>query len=255
VKRRADLLLLELGLAPSRAQAQALIMAGQVYLGEERVDKPGQVVASDARLTVRRGPRFVSRGGDKLDGALDALSVDLAAATVLDIGASTGGFTDCVLQRGAARVIAVDVGRGQLAHKLRDDPRVTNWEGVNARYLKPEDLPCDVDWVVVDASFIGLDKLLPAITALLRPGRHLLALVKPQFEAGRDEARRARGVIRDAAVREASIARVRAQMIAAGFEVLGECDSPLPGPKGNLERFVLARRRAEGPTGTRWTLG
>jgi 23S rRNA (cytidine1920-2'-O)/16S rRNA (cytidine1409-2'-O)-methyltransferase len=243
VKRRADVLLLELGLAPSRARARALLMAGQVYLGEQRVDKPGQLLPEEARLTVRQRPRFVSRGGDKLDGALDALSLDVTGATALDIGASTGGFTDCLLQRGAARVVAVDVGRGQLAQKLRDDPRVTSWEGVNARYLKRDDLPFPIDWVVVDASFIGLDKLLPAIQTLLAPGRHLLALVKPQFEAGRDEARRARGVIRDQAVREASISRVRSQMNAAGFEILGECDSPLPGPKGNLERFVLARRK------------
>ena len=244
MKRRADALLLDLGLAPSRAQARALLMAGHVYLGEQRVDKPGQLLPEDARLTVRQLPRFVSRGGDKLDGALDALSLDLTGAAALDIGASTGGFTDCLLQRGAARVIAVDVGRGQLAQKLRADPRVTSWEGVNARYLKPCDLPYPIDWVVVDASFIGLDKLLGAIAALLAPGRHLLALVKPQFEVGRQEARRARGVVRDPAVRAASISRVRSEMSAAGFQILGECDSPLPGPKGNLERFVLARRRA-----------
>lgn len=246
MRRRADVLLAELGLASSRAQAQALVMAGQVYWGEQRVDKPGQLLAEDATLTVRQGPRFVSRGGDKLDGALDMLSLDVSGATALDIGASTGGFTDCLLQRGAVRVIAVDVGRGQLAQKLRNDPRVVNWERTNARYLKAEDLPHPVDWVVVDASFIGLDKLLPTLRDVLTPGHHLLALVKPQFEAGRDEARRARGVIRDPTVREASLARVRAQIIATGFEILGECDSSLPGPKGNLERFVLAQRRTEG---------
>ncbi len=242
---RADVLLVSRGLAPSRAAAQASILAGQVHTPSARVDKPGALLPADAEITVRSGPRFVSRGGDKLDGALaelEAAGLDVRGLSCADIGASTGGFTDCLLQRGAARVVAVDVGKGQLAHKLREDPRVTVMEGTNARDLDAGHLPYPIDLVVVDASFIGLGALAAALARIARPGGHLVALVKPQFEAGREAARRGRGVIRDEATRLAAIASAREALASAGFEVRAEVDSPLRGPKGNLERFVWARR-------------
>ena len=242
MKLRADVLLVERELATSRTQAQALILSGRVFSGERRIDKSGESLLSDAELTVRGGPRFVSRGGDKLDAALTELPIDVRGAVVVDIGASTGGFTDCVLQHGAVAVYAVDVGHGQLAHQLRQDARVVVLERTNARHLTGASFPQRIDLVVVDASFIGTDKLMPAIAAILPPTGHLLALVKPQFEAGRDAARRARGVIRDPEVRSSAISAAKAAIAGAGFEILGECDSRVPGPKGNVERFVLARR-------------
>jgi 23S rRNA (cytidine1920-2'-O)/16S rRNA (cytidine1409-2'-O)-methyltransferase len=242
MKLRADVALVERGLATTRSQAQALILAGRVYSGERRVEKAGDQLAEDAELSVRGGRRFVSRGGDKLDAAMAELGVSVEGAVVVDVGASTGGFTDCVLQRGARKVYAVDVGHGQLAHELRADPRVVVMERTNARHLDQSSFPDTIDWVVVDASFIGIDKLLPAIAAVLPEGGRLLSLVKPQFEAGREAARRARGVIRDPAVRDAAIAGARAAIESAGFVVVAECDSRVPGPKGNVERFVLARR-------------
>jgi 23S rRNA (cytidine1920-2'-O)/16S rRNA (cytidine1409-2'-O)-methyltransferase len=244
-RSRADVLLVTRGLAPSRAAAQALILAGQVHTPTARVDKPGALLAGDVELAVRGGRRFVSRGGDKLDGALAALELrglDVRGLACADIGASTGGFTDCLLQRGASRVVAIDVGKGQLAYLLREDPRVTVMEGTNARELDAGDLPYPIDLVVVDASFIGLGALAPALSRLARPGGHLVALVKPQFEAGREAARRGRGVIRDEATRLAAIASARDALVAAGFELIAEVDSALRGPKGNLERFVWARR-------------
>ncbi len=244
MKLRADVALVERALAASRTQAQALILAGRVFSGERRVEKAGELLAEDAELQVRGAPRFVSRGGDKLEGALTELAVDVADQVVLDIGASTGGFTDCVLQHGASRVYAVDVGHGQLAQKLRADPRVVVMERTNARHLSAASFPEPIGLVVVDASFIGIEKLMPAISAILPRAGRLLALVKPQFEAGRDAARRARGVIRDPEVRSAAIAEARAAIEAAGFDVLSECDSRVAGPKGNVERFVLATRLA-----------
>ncbi|HLV23034.1 MAG TPA: TlyA family RNA methyltransferase [Polyangiaceae bacterium] len=244
MKTRADLLLVERGLASSRAQAQALILAGKVYSHERRIDKPGSLLASDLPLCVRQGPRYVSRGGNKLEGALDDLKLEVTGAVAADIGASTGGFTDCLLQRGAARVYAIDVGHGQLAARLRDDPRVVVMERTNARYLEADAIPERLDWVVVDASFIGIGKLVGAIAALLPDGGQLLALVKPQFEVGKEQARRERGVIKDPAVRAAGIAGARAAVIEAGFEVLGESPSRLPGPKGNVEHFLWARKHA-----------
>ena len=240
-RERADVLVVERGLAESRARAQRLILAGQVWSGERRIEKSGEVVRADAPLVLRGGERFVSRGGDKLDGALSALGVDVQGATCADIGASTGGFTDCLLQRGARRVFAIDVGHGQLADKLRRDERVVVLERTNARYLEEKSLGETVDLVVVDASFIGIEKLLAGIARVLRPGGTLVALVKPQFEAGKAEAARARGVIRDPKIRDAAIAKARDAIVASGFEVLGEIDSALKGPKGNRERFVHAR--------------
>ncbi|MFT3773913.1 MAG: TlyA family RNA methyltransferase [Minicystis sp.] len=241
-RTRADALLVARGLASSRNQAQALIMAGHVTSGDRRIDKPGALLPEDADLSVASRPRFVSRGGDKIDFALTALSVSAEGRVCLDVGASTGGFTDCLLQRGAAKVYAVDVGYGQLADKLRKDDRVDVRERVNARELQPEDFSPPPDLVVVDASFIGIGKLIGAIARVLPEGGELVALVKPQFEAGREAVSRGRGVIRDEEVRLAAIAEARAAIEAAGFTVIGEADSAVHGPKGNVERFVHARR-------------
>ncbi len=245
---RADVLLVERSLAPSRARAQAMILAGEVYAGESRIDKPGQLVDVALELRVSPRRRFVSRGGEKLDGALRSFGArfdGLAGVVAVDVGASTGGFSDCLLQRGASKVYAVDVGWGQLDDRLRRDPRVVVRERTNARSLGPEDFAEPVDLVVVDASFIGLDKLLPAISAFLRPGGELVALVKPQFEAGREAVSKGRGVIRDREVREAAIASARGAIEAAGFELVAEVDSEVVGPKGNVERFVHAKRRLD----------
>jgi 23S rRNA (cytidine1920-2'-O)/16S rRNA (cytidine1409-2'-O)-methyltransferase len=244
VKVRADQLLVTRGLAPSRAKAQALVLAGKVYVGETRVDKAGAMVADDAAIEVRGEDHpYVSRGGVKLAGALDAFAVDPAGKHCVDLGASTGGFTDCLLQRGAAKVAAVDVGYGQLAHKLRVDPRVLVLERTNAKTLEPDQVGGLADLVVVDASFIGLGKLLPAIARITKEGGELVALVKPQFEVGREEAAKSRGVIKDAELRARAIGNVEEEVVAAGFDLLGTVDSTLPGPKGNVEAFVHARRR------------
>jgi len=218
-------------------------MAGAVSSGGRRVDKVGTPLDADAELNVARSSRFVSRGGDKLDHALTEFAragLTVAGSPAVDIGASTGGFTDCLLSRGAAKVYAVDVGYGQLAAQLRADPRVVVRERTNARDLTAADFAEPVGLVVVDASFIGLGKLLPAIARLLRPDGAIVALVKPQFEAGKEAASRGRGVIRDAAVRERAIAEARGAVIEGGFVVHAEIDSALPGPKGNVERFLYA---------------
>ena len=246
-RARADELVVSRGLAVSRAQAQALIMAGDVMSGDRRVEKPGALLAGDAPLAVTARARFVSRGGDKLEHAIAAftpLGLQIQGKSCLDVGASTGGFTDCLLQRGAARVVAVDVGYGQLAQKLRDDPRVDVRERVNARDLDRNDLSPPPELVVVDASFIGIGKLMGAIARLLPEGGELVALVKPQFEAGREAVSKGRGVIRDPEVRSAAIAGARGDIEAAGFTVIGDADSAVPGPKGNVEHFVYARRNA-----------
>ena len=238
------MLLVERGLAPSRARAQALVLGGKVFAGERRIDKAGTELDPGLELTVREGDRFASRGGHKLDGAITALACDVAEAVCADVGASTGGFTDCLLQRGARKVYAIDVGNGQLAHKLVTDPRVVVMDRTNARFLTAEHFPEPLELVVVDASFISLEKLLPAITSWLAPGARLLALIKPQFEVGRDEAKRAKGVIRDTEIRAAAIERVLETVRESGFDVLGGVDSSVPGPKGNVEYFVLARVKA-----------
>jgi 23S rRNA (cytidine1920-2'-O)/16S rRNA (cytidine1409-2'-O)-methyltransferase len=242
-KVRLDQLLVTRGLAPTRARAQAFVLAGDVYVAGVRVDKAGTLIAPDADVDVRssRNP-YVSRGGIKLAGALDAFGIDPTGLRCLDLGASTGGFTDCLLQRGAARVVAVDVGYGQLAQKLRDDPRVVVMERTNARELDAPDVGGAADLTVVDASFIGLGKLAAAIARCTRQGGALVALVKPQFEVGREQASRGRGVVRDEALRADAIAAAAESIRAAGFELLGQADSTLPGPKGNVESFVHARR-------------
>ena len=244
MKVRADQLLVGRGLAPSRARAQALVLAGKVYVGEARIDKAGALLAEDAAIVIRGDDHpYVSRGGVKLQGALEAFGVDPSGKRCVDLGASTGGFTDCLLQRGAASVAAVDVGYGQLAHKLRTDPRVLVLERTNARTLETDAIGGAVDLIVIDASFIGLGKLLPAVVRCLAPGGELVALVKPQFEVGREEASRTRGVVRDPEVRARAIEGAVKDVADAGLEVLGTCDSPLEGPKGNLEAFVHACKR------------
>jgi 23S rRNA (cytidine1920-2'-O)/16S rRNA (cytidine1409-2'-O)-methyltransferase len=247
-KVRLDQLLVSRGLAPTRARAQAFVLAGEVYVGGARVDKAGTLVPPDADVEVRtsRNP-YVSRGGIKLAGALDAFGIDPTGLRCLDLGASTGGFTDCLLQRGAARVVAVDVGYGQLAQKLRDDPRVVVMERTNARDLDAPDVGGAADLTVVDASFIGLGKLAAAIARCTREGGEVVALVKPQFEVGREQASRGRGVVRDEGLRAAAITAAVESIREAGFELLGQADSTLPGPKGNLEAFVHARRAAKPP--------
>ena len=221
-------------------------MAGAVSSSGRRVDKVGTMLDADAPLdVVARSSRFVSRGGDKLEHALSDpafAGVAVTGATAADIGASTGGFTDCLLSRGAAKVYAIDVGYGQLAASLRADPRVVVRERTNARDLTVADFAEPIDLVVVDASFIGLDKLLPAIARILRPGGALVALIKPQFEAGKDAASRGRGVIRDPEIRARAIDGVRRAVIAANFVIRGEADSAVHGPKGNVEHFLYATR-------------
>jgi 23S rRNA (cytidine1920-2'-O)/16S rRNA (cytidine1409-2'-O)-methyltransferase len=245
---RIDLLLVERGLVPSRSKAQALVMAGAVSSAGRRVDKVGTLLDRDAPLEVSSSSsRFVSRGGDKLEAALSAFAnagLDVAGAVAVDVGAGSGGFTECLLLRGAARVYAVDVGYGQLAERVRNDPRVVIRERTNARTLDVGDFDERIDMVVVDASFIGLGKLTGAIARILRPGGALVALIKPQFEAGRAEASRGRGVIRDPLAREQAVARARDAITQAGFAIEAEVDSAVPGRKGNVERFVYAVRRS-----------
>jgi 23S rRNA (cytidine1920-2'-O)/16S rRNA (cytidine1409-2'-O)-methyltransferase len=244
-KQRLDELLVARGLAESRAQAKALIMAGRVRHGTERLDKPGKDFPLDFELTIDQPPRFVSRGGEKLAGALERFALDLRGAHVLDVGASTGGFTDCALQAGAADVVCVDVGRAQLHAKLRGDPRVTNIEKINARHLTAAALPrSGFDAIVMDLSFISLKAVLPAVWPLLRAGGVLVALVKPQFEAGKAEVDKGRGVIRDAAVQDAVLAGVRAFALAElpGAGLVGAMDSPITGADGNRE-FLLGLRK------------
>jgi 23S rRNA (cytidine1920-2'-O)/16S rRNA (cytidine1409-2'-O)-methyltransferase len=239
-KKRLDVLLVERGLAESRARAQALVMAGLV----PGYEKPGQQVDETVELRVERGPAYVSRGGEKLAHALDVLGVDPAGLDCLDVGASTGGFTDVLLQRGAARVIAVDVGYGQLHPRVRDDPRVTVLERTNARALT--DLPFAPRLVVCDVSFISVRTALPPALRLAAPGWQALVLVKPQFEAGRTDVGRG-GVVRDPAVRARVLYEIARASLGWGARVAGVVDSGLPGPKGNRE-FFLQLEQAEEPT-------
>ena len=246
MKQRLDELLLARGLAETRSQAKALVMAGRVFQGTERLDKPGKEYPPESEITVLQPPRFVSRGGEKLVAALEKFSVDMKGAHVLDVGASTGGFTDCSLQAGASDVVCVDVGRAQLHARLRSDPRVTNIEKLNARTLRASDLPrTEFDAVVMDLSFISLRSVLPAVWPFLRKGGTLVALVKPQFEAGKAEADKGRGVIRDRAVQEAALAAVRdfATGQLPGANLVGTMDSTIEGADGNRE-FLLCLRRS-----------
>jgi 23S rRNA (cytidine1920-2'-O)/16S rRNA (cytidine1409-2'-O)-methyltransferase len=235
-KARADQLLVEQGLAVSREQARALLLAGEVFSGTQRIERPGQSLPAGTPLRVRERPRFVGRGGEKLAGALDAFGLEVRGLVALDVGASTGGFVDCLLQGGAARVYAVDVGHGQLAVKLRDDPRVVSMEGVNAR--DPFPLPEPVDLVVTDVSFISLRLVLPAALEHLRAGGQALVLVKPQFEAGREQVGRG-GIVRDPAVHAQVVGGFCLWAIERGLRLEGVRPSPIEGGDGNREFFVL----------------
>lgn len=242
-KKRLDELLVERGLVPSRTKAQALILAGRVYSGETRLDKPGTQVKDDVAVELRGLDHpWVSRGGIKLAHALDVFAIDPDGVIALDIGASTGGFTDVLLSRGALRVHAVDVGQGQLDWKLRQDPRVVVREGVNARYLTAEDLLDPIGLIVTDASFIGLETLLPTALSLVAPGCLLIALIKPQFEVGRERVGKG-GVVRDPALHDEVRARIRDWLTGVmGWTVLGEAESPIQGPAGNREFLIAARK-------------
>jgi 23S rRNA (cytidine1920-2'-O)/16S rRNA (cytidine1409-2'-O)-methyltransferase len=242
-KKRLDQLLVERGLAESRARAQALVIAGKVYSGEKRLDKPGVATAEDIAIEVRGEPHpYVSRGGLKLVKGLDAFAIDPAGLLAIDVGASTGGFTDVLLKRGAAKVYAVDVGHGQLAWTLRNDPRVVVLERVNARYLSAKEIPEPVELVVCDASFIGLETVLPAALALTKPGAHLVALIKPQFEVGKGRVGKG-GVVRDPALHAEVCERIREWLAALpGWTVLGIVESPIRGPEGNIEFLIGGKR-------------
>jgi 23S rRNA (cytidine1920-2'-O)/16S rRNA (cytidine1409-2'-O)-methyltransferase len=237
-KARIDAVLAEQGLFPSRTAAAGAVRAGEVRIGQDGpvALRPSQLVEPEAALIVDAGPRYVSRGGIKLDNALEALGVDVAGRDCLDVGASTGGFTDCLLQRGAARVAAVDVAYGQIDAGLRGDPRVAVVERLNARELSPGDLPFQPSLATVDVSFISLTKVLPAVAGCLAHGGEALAMVKPQFELGRE--RVGRGVVRDDADRREAILAVAQAAVDLGLPVRGFAPSGLPGPKGNRETFV-----------------
>ncbi len=242
-KIRLDQRLVDLGLEPTRARAAARIAAGQVSVSGRVIDKAGTLVAADARPELAAPSAYVSRGGEKLAGALDALGVDPRGLRCLDAGASTGGFTDCVLQRGAARVLALDVGYGQLAAKLRGDPRVRAVERSNVRHFElPADEP-PFDLVLADLSFISLALVLEKLASFARPGGRLLVLVKPQFEVGKGRVGKG-GVVRDDAQRAATVASVAAAALALGLAVRGQVESPLAGPKGNREVFLLLEKPA-----------
>jgi 23S rRNA (cytidine1920-2'-O)/16S rRNA (cytidine1409-2'-O)-methyltransferase len=242
MKIRADQLLVSRGLAESRTRAQALIMAGAVFSGEKKLAKAGEMLDGDAALEVRgKDHPWVSRGGIKLDHGLTHFGFDVTGAVALDVGSSTGGFTDVLLSRGAAKVYAVDVGTNQLAWKLRQDPRVVVHEQTNARNLGSSIVPEPVDIVVCDASFISLAKVLEAPLRLARPGARLVALIKPQFEAGRQEVGKG-GVVRDPAVHDRVCAEAKAWVESQGWAVLGIVPSPITGPEGNVE-FLLGARK------------
>jgi 23S rRNA (cytidine1920-2'-O)/16S rRNA (cytidine1409-2'-O)-methyltransferase len=242
-KKRLDLLLTEMGRAESREKAQRLILAGLVRVDGQVVDKPGRPCAEDAAIEVEAGNRFVSRGGEKLEEAFKQFQIGVGGRVCADIGASTGGFTDCLLQHGAVKVYAVDVGRGQLDWKLRNDPRVVVKEGLNARYLQPADIPEPFQFAVVDVSFISLTLILPPVTKLLAPSGELVTLIKPQFEAGREKVGKG-GVVRDPAVHEEVIGQVR--RFGTGTLPLdwkGCCESPIKGPAGNVEFLAWWQKR------------
>ncbi|GBC83526.1 16S/23S rRNA (cytidine-2'-O)-methyltransferase TlyA [bacterium HR10] len=245
-RERIDRLLVRRGLAETRERAQALVLAGQVFVDGHRVDKPGKFVAEEARIEIH-GPslRYVSRGGLKLEAALRAFDIAVAGGVCLDIGASTGGFTDCLLQHGARLVYAVDVGYGQLDWRLRQDPRVVVREGVNARYLKPEDFPTRFDLITIDVSFISLTKILPAAAPLLRPSGVILALIKPQFEVGRGEVGKG-GIVRDPEKHQRAVEKIRTfAEDELSLVCTGIMESPILGSEGNKEFFICLRRAAD----------
>lgn len=241
VKVRLDQILVDRGLVESKSRGQSLIMAGKVYVGDQKVDKPGTKIAEDKPVEVRgQDHPWVSRGGLKLVKGLDAFDIPVEGRTAVDVGASTGGFTDVLLSRGAAKVYAVDVGYGQFAHKLRVDERVVVMERTNARHLTAELIPDPIDMVVCDASFIGLRTVLPAALSLVRAGGHLVALIKPQFEVGKERVGKG-GVVRDPALHAEVCQTVRDWVESLpGWTVLGIAESPITGPEGNVEFLIAA---------------
>ena len=247
-KLRLDVLLVQKGLQESRQKAQATIMSGQVFVDGQRVDKPGAPVAEDAEIEVKGGLRYVSRGGLKLEKAMALWPVHLEDAVCMDIGASTGGFTDCMLQNGAAKVYAVDVGYGQLAWKLRSDPRVVCLERTNARYLSHEQSPEEPDFSSVDVSFISLKLILPAIAGVLRDGGQVVCLIKPQFEAGKENVGK-KGVVRDPAVHREVLEHFLEHAKENNFTVIDITYSPIRGPEGNIEYLGFLQKNS-GQAGT-----
>lgn len=242
MKKRIDVLLFERGLAPSREKARTLIMAGSVYVNNQKFDKPGDTVSDDAEIEVRGSTlKYVSRGGLKLEKAMQLFPIDLNGKICMDIGASTGGFTDCMLQNGAQKVYSVDVGYGQLAWQLRQDPRVVNLERTNARYLTREQVPEEIDFFSVDVSFISLRIILPAVRPLLMDGGQAVCLIKPQFEAGREKVGK-KGVVRDRAVHEEVVETICRFALENGYSVLGLTFSPVKGPEGNIEYLVYLEK-------------
>ncbi|MDO5132312.1 MAG: TlyA family RNA methyltransferase [Eubacteriales bacterium] len=247
MKKRLDVLLTERGLAPSREKARALIMAGLVYVRNQKEDKPGAFFPEETEVEVRgQGLRYVSRGGLKLEKAMTSFSLDLRGRICMDIGASTGGFTDCMLQNGAAAVYAIDVGYGQLDYRLRTDPRVICMEKTNFRYVTPESLDPErmPDFASVDVSFISLSRILPPAHRILPPGGEMVCLIKPQFEAGREKVGK-KGVVRDPQVHAEVIEQTILTARKTGFEILGLDWSPIRGPEGNIEYLVHLRRLPE----------
>ena len=244
-KTRLDVLLVERGLMESRQKAQSTIMSGLVFVNQQRVDKPGTAVANDAEIEVRGNVlRYVSRGGLKLEKAMATFPICLDGAVCGDIGASTGGFTDCMLQNGAVKVYAVDVGYGQLAWKLRSDPRVICMERTNARYLDHEQIPDELDFASIDVSFISLKLILPAVCGILKDGGHVACLVKPQFEAGKEKVGK-KGVVRDPAVHLEVLENFLIHAKESGFTVLDITFSPIRGPEGNIEYLGYLEKRSE----------
>ncbi len=242
-KTRLDLLLVARGMADSRSKAQGLIMAGLVYHGAQKLDKAGAEFADDFEITVRgKEHPWVSRGGIKLAKAIEHFGIDVTGAVAMDVGASTGGFTDVLLTHGAAKVYAVDVGHGQLDVKLRGDPRVVVMEQTNARHVTAEMVPDALDVIVCDASFISLIKVLPAALALAKPNAQLATLIKPQFEVGKVEVSRGKGVIRDATLHQQVCDDISMWVRSLGWEVVGVITSPITGPKGNVEFLLYARK-------------
>ena len=247
MKKRLDILVTERGLVESREKAKTLIMAGQVYVDGQKADKPGDTFSEDAAVEVRgKGLPYVSRGGLKLEKAMREFGLQLQGRTCMDIGASTGGFTDCMLQNGAQRVYSVDVGYGQLAWSLRTDPRVVNLERTNARHLTREQVPEEICFFSVDVSFISLTLILPAVRPLLAEHGQAVCLIKPQFEAGREKVGK-KGVVRDKAVHEEVIEKIRSFALENGFSVLGLTFSPVKGPEGNIE-YLIYLERSEAPS-------
>lgn len=244
-KKRLDLLVLERNLAQSREQAKALIMAGEIYVDNQKADKPGDGFPEDALIELRgSGLKYVSRGGLKLERAIEAFQLNLEGLTCMDVGASTGGFTDCMLQNGARRVYSVDVGYGQLAWSLRNDPRVVNLERTNARRITEDQVPEKIDFFSVDVSFISLSLILPAVFPLLAGQGRGVCLIKPQFEAGREKVGK-KGVVRDPAVHEQVIVKIQHLALESGFSVCGLDHSPIKGPEGNIEYLIYLEKSPE----------